>query len=82
MNTSPKFALTKEDLKRHAITLLKLLFAIGLTHSTYLLAKIDFGQFTPVVVAFWTAMIDLGYRWVREVPQPLLSPEQLREMNP
>lgn len=82
MNGSPKFTLTKEDLKRHAVTLLKLLFAVGLTYFTYILGKVDFGQFTPIVVAFWTGMIDLGYRWVRNIPPALPTPEQLQDMNP
>lgn len=64
--TSPKFQLNAEDLKKVASGLGVALLGAALTYLTEQIPNIDFGQWTPFVVAFWSVIVNAVRKWLTE----------------
>lgn len=64
--TSPKYQLTLDDLKKLGTGLGIALLGAALTYLTEQIPNIDFGQWTPLVVAFWSVIVNTARKWFRE----------------
>lgn len=64
--TSPKYQLTLDDLKRLGTGLGIALLGAALTYLTEQIPNIDFGQWTPLVVAFWSVIVNTARKWFTE----------------
>lgn len=56
---SKKFTLNKEDFKKVLVGLLIAMGGAGATYLTDFIANTDFGEYTPLVVAAWSVVINL-----------------------
>lgn len=66
INTSPKYQLTVGDLKKLGIGLGIALLGAALTYLTEQLPNVDFGQWTPFVVALWSVIVNAVRKWLTE----------------
>ncbi len=56
MENSEKFSLNSKDLKKLLTGLLIALVGAGLTYLTEMIPSVDFGSYTPIVVAGWSVV--------------------------
>lgn len=66
MITSPKFTLNVEDAKALGKGLLIALAGAALTYVTEQIPNVDFGQWTPLVVATWSVVVNTARKWITE----------------
>jgi len=64
--TSPKYQLTVDDFKKLGTGLGIALLGAGLTYLTEQIPNIDFGQWTPIVVAFWSVVVNTVRKWLTD----------------
>ena len=62
--TSPKYQLTIVDFKKLGTGLGIALLGAALTYLTEQIPNIDFGQWTPIVVAFWSVVVNTVRKWL------------------
>ncbi|MEK9207162.1 MAG: hypothetical protein AAB922_01680 [Patescibacteria group bacterium] len=66
VTTSPRFSLMSEDvvslLKGLAITMA----GAGLTYLTEYVGKMSFGQYTPIIVAMFSLVVNVIRKWLTE----------------
>lgn len=55
---SKKYHLNNEDLKSIGRGLVIAMFGAGLTYTSALVTQIDFGAWTPLVVTFWSVVVN------------------------
>lgn len=63
---SPKYKLNKHDLKSLAIGLAVALAGAAITYLTEVVAKIDFGDWTPIVVTLNSVVANAVRKWISE----------------
>ena len=61
---SKKYTLNKEDLKSIGKGLLIACGGAALTYLTDAISAIDFGIYTPAVVAFWSVVVNIVRKWL------------------
>ncbi len=64
MENSKLYQLNKEDLKKIGIGALVAVAGALLTYLSDLIPKIDFGQWTPIVMAFWSVIVNVVRKWL------------------
>ena len=62
--TSEKYTLIKEDLKSLLIGLGITLLGAGLTYLTEAMGKMDFGEFSPIIVAVWALIVNIVRKYI------------------
>ena len=62
--TSPKYQLTIDDLKKLGTGLGIALLGAALTYLTEQIPNIEFGQWTAIVVAFWSVVVNTVRKWL------------------
>ena len=63
---SPRFQLIAHDLVSALKGLAIVMAGAALTYILELVGRIDFGQFSPLIVAVLSFLINLGRKWVSE----------------
>lgn len=64
--TSEKYTLIKEDIKSLGIGLLITLAGAALTYLSEWVAKADFGEYGPIVVALWAFLVNFVRKFLTE----------------
>jgi len=64
METSPKYALNGEDLKKIGIGFAIALCGAALTYLSETIPNIDFGALTPLVMAFWSVIVNAARKFI------------------
>jgi len=65
-NISPKYKLTKDDLRSIGIGLVVALAGAFVTYITEIIAHIDFGEWTPVVVTLNSVLANAIRKFISE----------------
>lgn len=63
---SQRFSLNKEDAKRILIGACVAIAGALLTYGSEVITQIDFGSWTPVVVALWSIVVNVGRKWITD----------------
>lgn len=63
---SQKYQLTWNDLEKVGKGLLIALAGAALTYLTEQIPNIDLGEWTPIVVAFWSVIVNAARKWLSE----------------
>lgn len=63
METSKKFRLNNEDLKKIGKGLLIAIGGAVMTYLSEVVLKTDFGAYTPVIVATWSVIVNIGNKY-------------------
>lgn len=66
MNGSNRFSLNAYDLKKVGIGLLVALAGAALTYFSEVITQIDFGSWTPIVVAGFSVLANIVRKWISE----------------
>ncbi len=64
MAASPRFTLSKTDLNKIAAGAVVAVLGALLTYAADLLPNVDFGEYTPIVVALLSIAINAGRKFV------------------
>lgn len=65
MQGSPKYSLNVADLKDLGLSLLALLAAMTLVFLLTIVAQIDFGPYSSVIVVLITGLLHAGIKWIK-----------------
>jgi len=63
---SPKYSLTFDDAGKIGKGLLIAIAGAALTYLTEQIPNVNFGEWTPIVVAFWSVVVNLIRKWINE----------------
>lgn len=63
---SPKYTLNQEDFKKIYIGALMAISGALLTYVTQVIGQIDFGEYTPIVVAMWSIFVNITRKYIVE----------------
>lgn len=66
MNGSERYALTVEDSQKIGKGLLIAIGGAALTYLSEMIPNVDFGQWTPVVVAAWSAVLNIARKYLSD----------------
>lgn len=66
MENSEKFTVSLKDLKKVGVGLLIALGGAALTYVAELIPNVDFGEFTPVVVATLSVLINFARKFLTD----------------
>lgn len=66
MNSSSKFSLNSADLKKIGIGFLVALSGAALTYVSQVITSIDFGGWTPIVVAGFSVLSNIVRKWIAD----------------
>lgn len=66
MNSSTKFSLNNVDWKKIAVGAGVAITGALLTYISQTLTTVDFGQYTPIVVAFWSVVANIVRKWMSD----------------
>lgn len=61
---NPNFSLDSHGLKKVGKGALIAVTGAILTYGTQEIVNINFGEWTPVVVAIWSVIANLGHKWI------------------
>lgn len=61
---SPKFSLNRDDAVSILKGLMVALIGAGLTYFSQIIAKTDFGQYTPIIVAVYSVIANIVRKWL------------------
>ena len=63
---SQRYSLNAEDGKRILIGAGVAIGGALLTYGSEVVTQIDFGSWTPVVVAIWSVIVNVGRKWIAD----------------
>lgn len=66
---SPRFSMNREDLKKVGKGALIALLGALITYGTETIANIDFGEWTPLAVAVFSVLANIGRKYVADNSQ-------------
>lgn len=66
MSNSPKYSLNSNDLGKIGKGAVVVMLGAILTYLSSIIPNIDFGVWTPVVVAGWTVVVDILRRYLTD----------------
>ena len=63
---SPRWVLDKQDFKKIGVGALVAVVGALLTYVSQVMTGVDFGEWTPVIVAVWSVIANIGRKWVTD----------------